>query len=158
MKNIHKKMVAIIMVLTLAIGCNIMAYAAEVPAFHEVVPKEYAEATISPRGNTYESSGIAVTSKGWKTVAKSTTGFGCNVQINTLNTRVNYVSVLMIGKDGRTEIWSETNAIPYNKSRVFYCGTDVYEIRVKCVGDQNTSTVSAWPTDREPGIYSDPYI
>lgn len=158
MKNIHKKIVAIIMVLTLALGCSIMAYAAEISTSQEMSSYEITEESISPRGNTYVSSGTDVTSKDWKTIATSTTGFGCNVQINTFNTRVNYVSVLMIGKDGKTEVWSETNAIPYNKSRVFYCGTDVYKIQVKCVGAENTSTVSAWPTDREPGIYSDPYI
>lgn len=157
MKNIHKKMVAIIMVLTFALGCNIMAYAAEVPASYEVVSDEFSEGAISPRGNTYESSGVAVTSKDWKTVAKSTTGFGCNVQINTLNTLVNYVSVRMLGKNGN-EVWSETNAIPFNYSRVFECGTDVYEIQVRCVGKDNTSTVSAWLTDRKPGLYKDPYI
>lgn len=145
MINIHKKIIAVITILTLVFGSNIMPYAASVPS--ETIN------TVSPRSNHYEGAGVDVDNKTWKTIATSTTGFGCNVQVNTFNTEVNYVSVKMLGKTGNV-VWSETNAIPYNKSRVFECGSDVYEIKVKCVGSDNRSTVSCWPTTREPGIYS----
>lgn len=152
MKNIHKKVVTIIMVLTLALSCNFLCYASETPVADENLSVISLDNSIFPRYNQYGSA-IAVNSREWKTIATSTTGFGCNVQVATQNTGINYVSIQMLGKNGNV-LWSETNAIPYNKSRVFECGTDVYKIQAKAVGSNNGSIVSCWNTDKDPGIYN----
>lgn len=130
-----------------------MAYAAEVPVETASISTTETINAVSPRSTHYEASGIAVNSTDWTTIATASNGFGCNVQVNTFNTQINYVSVRMLDKSGNV-VWSETNAIPYNKTRVFSCGSDVYQIQVKCVGTQNRSTVSCWSTTREPGIYN----
>lgn len=139
MKNIYKKIFSIIVVLTLFISCTCIAYATE------------NNTNITARSNYYEGGGIDVDSISWTTVATSSTGFGCNVQINTQNTATSYVSVRMLDSTGTIERWIEINAIPFNKSRVFYCGTDVHIIQVKCVSGY--STVGCWPTSKTPGIY-----
>lgn len=150
MKNIHKKIIAIVATLTLVLGCSVMAYAAGPQTSDDI---ENSAVEISPRSNNYELSGVPVTGKAWTRVAWSNTGFGCNVQINPLNTTIGGMSVRMLDRNENI-IWQETEAIPYNKVRVFECGTDVFYIEVKCVDSNAGSSVSSWQTTRAPGIYN----
>lgn len=149
MKGIYKKILTIIAAFTLTLGTSVSALAAEVPIINDKATTVTEENIVMPRGNNYKRN-QAVSSSKWTEIATSTDGFGCNVQISaTYCTTINYVSVIMYS--GNDIVWSETNCIPYNKTRVFKCGSDVTSIKVKCTS--GGATVSASYTTKAEGIY-----
>lgn len=83
----------------------------------------------------------------WKTIAYSTTGFGCNVAIASHNTAFVGLSVAktdirMLAKDGRV-IWQESGAIRGDGvNRIFVCGTDVYTIQVRTQAGTGTAVAN----------------
>lgn len=149
MKGIYKKILTIVASLTLVLCTNVSAFAAEIPTINDEIITVAEENTVMPRSNTYERN-RAVNSSKWTTIATSTDGFNCNVEITAKYcTTINYVSVIMYS--GNTIVWSETNCIPYNKTRVFKCGSNVTSIEVKCTS--GGATVSAAYTTKAEGIY-----
>lgn len=145
MKNICKKVIAIATMMALALSCNVAVNAAE-PTTSESVCDEVvktSENTISPQSNTYESGGVYVTSTAWKTIATSTSGFNCNVHVYAM-TNAAYVSIRMLDRNGNV-VWSETNSVPGNQSRNFWCGSNVYKIQAKAI--TGNATVACWPVD-----------
>lgn len=148
MKNIFKKIVTMVTILSLALCSNVVAFAAEYEPTATEFINETETASIEPRAAaTYYKK--AVNSNTWTEIAKCSTGFNCNVAINNFGTTINYVSVIMYS--GNTIVWSETNCIPWNKTRVFKCGSDVTSIKVKCTS--GGSTVTASRSTLPEGIY-----
>jgi len=144
-KAFTKKIVTLSTALVLAFCSCTMAFAAEIStaeaAIENSVPAD-SDGGISPHGNSYEGGGIGANPRDWTTIATSTSGFGCTVQVNVSGT--GKVSIRMLGKNGNT-LWSETGALGLVGSRQFDCGTDVYKIQVKCVSGY--SRVSCWPVN-----------
>ena len=100
-----RKILAILMVLTMIMCVNTVAYAA----------------TIAHFGTT------------WKTVYSSTTGFNRNVAITCYNTSTHTNDIRMLGSNGQV-VWTEDGAIDYSGSRTFWCGSDVYKIQLRNTG------------------------
>lgn len=144
MKNICKEIVAIVTMITLVLSSNIAVYAAQHEVDEDVCQEitKVSDNTISPRGNQYESGGVYVTSTAWRNIATSTNGFSCNVKIGAYTGNVAYLSVRMLGRNGNV-VWSETNAVAGNHSRVFWCGSDIYTIQAKATS--GNATVTCWP-------------
>lgn len=143
MKNICKKLLTSVASLALAMCLSIPTFAAESP---ENVKNDTSIATtseyeISTYSNKY-SSGVYVDSKSWKTVASSTTGFNCNVEISSWGTSVTTVDVRMLGKNGNV-IWCEYESFGSLSSRVYWCGSDVYKIQVSY--HSGNGTISSSP-------------
>ncbi len=145
MKKFSQKILAITSVAALTLSLSVHALAAE-----ETIREEHInialENSISPLSSIFESSGIAIYSSKWTTIATSTSGFNCNVQVNTLNATLPPTNhIRMLGKDGNV-VWQENSAISYSNSRVFWCGSDVYEIQIRC--SSGVGTASCWPTNK----------
>lgn len=104
------------------------------PMENEIVLKQD---SISQRANNfpYNSSTNNLYVDGtWRTIATSSTGFNCNVYINGMVTS-NYMDVRMLGSSGNI-VWSLTNAVAtYSGPGLFYCGSNVYSIQVRCNGN-----------------------
>lgn len=146
MKKIGKKLLSIFSVMALALSIGVPAFAAEMPSTEETQMSVVSENTISPRYNSYESAGVAIYSTKWTTIATSTTGFNCNVEVNTLNAALPSTNhIRMLGKGGNV-VWEENSAIGFSASRVFWCGSDVYEIQIRC--SSGVGTASCWPTNK----------
>lgn len=138
MKRILKSTISLAIVLTLILSTNTLAYATEAPTaeLYDVTSSADDASmgnTITPFSNQYKS-GINI-STSWKTIATSTTGFGCNVYIKCMNTTLDGLTVVpsdirMLGKNGNV-LWSENGAIPGQGSRIFVCGKDVYTIQIR---------------------------
>lgn len=144
-KAFTKKIVTLLTVLTLAFCYCTMSFAAEIPTVETTVESTISADSnggISPHGNSYEGGGIGANSSEWTTIATSTNGFGCTVQVNVNGT--GRVSIQMLGQNN-DKLWSETGALGLVGSRQFYCGTDVHKIQVKCVSGY--SRVSCWPVN-----------
>lgn len=101
---------------------------------NEVVLKQN---SASPRANNFpynSSTNNLYVDGSWRTIATSSTGFNCNVYINGLVTS-NYMDVRMLGSSGNV-VWSLTNAVAtYSGPGLFYCGSNVYSIQVRCNGN-----------------------
>lgn len=81
----------------------------------------------------------------WVTIASDGDGMGYNVKItgSVLNTQ--RFDVQMLGANGQV-LWRESNSCPALGSRVYACGSDVYEIQVKCSESDVRGTAIALKT------------
>lgn len=108
--------------------------------------------SVSAAGTNHYSytsqSNALMTNTSWKKLAYSDNGFNCNVKITCMNnsssssSAISRSSVKMVGKNGKTVVWSETGAVSgaAGSPRTFWCGSDVYAIYVKTV----SGTGLAW--------------
>lgn len=131
MKNIEKKVLAFVAVMVLSLCVGVSAFATETPRTQENQVVTVSDNAISPQSNHYEE-GVPISSTKWTTIATSTSGFNRNVKVSTLNTIVASTNhIRMLGKDNNV-VWQENNAIGFSSSRVFWCGSDVYKIQIRC--------------------------
>ena len=71
-----------------------------------------------------------------KTIAYSTGGgLDCNVLICTDMESAETVNVYLVGSDNYTIIWSGT--VAHNTPTTFYCGSDVYYVKVQSQNSSN---------------------
>lgn len=145
MKNNMRKTVAIILAMALALCCSIPTFAAEldIPSANaemDTIVMAMADAEVfSARANSYPypslSKALSITTS-WKTIAYSTTGFGCNVSITSHNTGtiglgIAKSDIRMFDRNGN-QLWYESGAVlGSGVPRVFICGSDVYTIQIR---------------------------
>lgn len=145
MKNNMRKTIAVICAMVLALCCSVPTFAADsaVPVANvemdaTVTPTADAE-VLSTRGNNYPYPSVSRTlsiTTSWKTIASSTTGFGCNVAITSHNTSTIGLGpaksdIRMLDRNGN-QLWYENGAVlGTGVTRVFICGSDVYEIQIR---------------------------
>lgn len=145
MKKILKTTLSFTLAGILAFFSNASVFAAEVIPNNENVSIEVSTDAIVESGastfSNYYYSGNVTTS--WKTIARSTTGFGCNVYVDCTNLNLAKHDIRMLGANGN-EIWSEKGAIAPIAKRIFICGSDVYEIQLRT--QSGTSVVYVGPT------------
>lgn len=127
MKKTSKLTLCLVAILVALLGTTITAYAS----------------------NSYK--GTITTSTEWKTLATSTSGFNCNVEVSNHSTGTDGLGILradiqMLGRNGQ-RVWYEEKACPGYGSRVFWCGPDVYTIQIRVA--YGNGTASARPTDKD---------
>ena len=91
-------------------------------------------------------------STSWKTIAKSTTGFDCNVAISCLVTGTDGLGAVrpdirMLGRSGNV-LWSESKSCPGLGTRIYKCGPDVYEIQIRV--SNGSGTARSYKTTQDP--------
>lgn len=99
---------------------------------------------VAYAGESFDSFNV---STNWRTIASDTEGFGCNVKITGQLSTGGRIDVRMLGKDGKTELWSQNSSCPDLGSRVYRCGSDVYYIQVKVSSSNYRGVVYALKTD-----------
>lgn len=153
MKNNMRKTIAVILAMALTLCCSVPTFAADsaIPpanAEMDTITTPVSEAEImSARANSYPypspSRALHITTS-WKTIASSTTGFGCNVSITshnkgTIGLGIAKSDIRMLDRNGN-ELWYESGAVlGSGVARVFICGTDVYTIQIRTQTDTGTA-------------------
>lgn len=144
MKKSFKRFFYMLMACIMLCSFTTTAFAAEVSPVDEGV------STAAAKSYTCEYTGyndaLSITTS-WKDLATSNTGFNCYVTICTRNTAIlssGHVAktvVQMLGKNGNV-LWTSTDeySVPGLGSYEYYCGSDVYKIRVKT----QAGTGSCW--------------
>ena len=144
MKKFSRIFLSLTLICTLlTIGTSVSSFAFE----KEIIPtgKSINVSDISTQSETYITWLNLTTS--WKTIAKSTSGFGCNVEIvcNTTGTdgfHPLYADIRMLDKNGKV-VWSESKSCPGDGTgRIYRCGSDVYTIQVKVQHSGGTAWAS----------------
>lgn len=72
----------------------------------------------------------------WQTIASSSTGFGCNVEIASYNSSivgfgVAKTDIRMLGKDEQVLWEGDGEILGDGERRIFICGNDVYYIQLR---------------------------
>lgn len=99
------------------------------------------------RGNSfpYSQSNPMYIDGTWRTIATSTSGFNCNVTIGGYTT-TNYIDVRMKNSSGQV-VWTGYQVIEtwHNPTYgIFWCGSDVYSIQVRCDGGSGAGQAYAY--------------
>lgn len=133
MKKFLKASITLALALAIVLNCNITAFAVEVPSVGTdmivATPLAvYEDESIAPYSINIEQGKVVRTS--WTTIATSTTGFNCNIEILSRNAAISTTHIRMLDKNGNV-LWSENDAIACNDSRIFWCGSDVYTIQAR---------------------------
>ncbi len=141
-KSLKKPMtiISMILVFTMLFATSISVSAAEPVASGSV------EISAIPRENSYPYPSVGnalITTTSWQTIASSTTGFNCNVYIHCYNTTTSGLGVVpcdvrMPDRNGNV-VWSENGAIPGLGERTFWCGSDVYTIKIRTQAGKGTA-------------------
>ena len=160
MKKVLRVTYAMALAVAVLFSSSVSSFAVE----SATVNTEVSEATVAESvsragvtygGNTYPYYSLSTMLKidtSWQTIAYSSTGFNCNVEIGSYNTGfygfgVAKTNIRMLAKDGRV-IWEEAAAITGDGvSRVFICGSDVYTIQLRT--QSGTGSAFACQTKRE---------
>ena len=131
MRHLKIITIAFTLALTVLMSGSISVYATDSVEKND---KTIEDVAVSARSNQFYS-GINVYSNTWTTIANSTTGLNCNVYVKSMNTtldglRVVGTNIRMLGRNGNV-LWSESEAVPGQGSRVFWCGSNIYKIQAQ---------------------------
>lgn len=142
MKKFFRIFLSLTLICTLLItGTSVLSFASN----GKVIAKEDINNIISTQSDTYVTWLNLTTS--WKTIAKSTSGFGCNVEIvcNTTGTdgfHPLYADIRMLDKNGNV-VWTESKSCPGDGTgRVYFCGSNVYTVQIKVQHSGGTAWAS----------------
>lgn len=151
-KKLLKATYAMALAVAVLLSSSVSTFAADISTTNEemseaVEMESVSRAGVTYGGNTYPYPSVSSMLRidtSWKTVAYSSTGFNCNVEIGSYNTgfhgfAVAKTNIRMLAKDGRV-IWEEEAAIRGDGvSRVFICGSDVYTIQIRTQNGDGTA-------------------
>lgn len=145
MKNIYRKIVAIVATMALTLSFSITGFAAEVPTATDEASTmaTVSQGDVASPNDSYHAGGIYVSSSNWVTIATATNGFGRYVRVKSSCPYLgSYLSIRMLDRSGN-EVWSETRAVAAQGTRDFDCGSNVYKIQAKYT--YQAGTVYSYP-------------